>query len=95
MALNITLLLQLNNDQAPLVSATKQILHTSRYHDDVFTAIRYLLLLSFHSLEHRDTYLCEEAIYCISADPTNDSVFIAASHEGKALVYDIRTADGE
>ena len=55
----------------------------------------YLLLLSLHSLEHKDTYLCEEAIYCISADPTNDSVFIAASHEGKALVYDIRTADGE
>ena len=30
--LNMTLLLQLNNDQAPLVSATKQILHAGDYH---------------------------------------------------------------
>ena len=90
-------MLLLNNDQAPLVSPTKQLWHAGDYHLDVdmFTRIWYLLLLSLHSLEHRDTYLCEEAIYCISADPTNDSVFIAASHEGKSLVKDIRTASGE
>lgn len=52
-------------------------------------------MLVVYSGAHKDTYLCEEAIYCIGADPVNESVFVAASHEGKALIYDIRTADGE
>ncbi|CAH1791672.1 unnamed protein product, partial [Owenia fusiformis] len=40
--------------------------------------------------ETKDVFLHEEAVYGLSADPNNSSVFASACDDGRILVYDIR-----
>lgn len=46
--------------------------------------------LSIFSGETKDVFPHEDAVYGLSADPTNPSVFVSACDDGRLLIYDTR-----
>ena len=48
-----------------------------------------------YSARHTRTYNKGRSVYCIDADPNNDSVFISATHSGEGVVHDLRSNDGK
>ena len=48
-------------------------------------------MLCFHSRgETKDVFPHEDAVYGLSADPCNPSVFASACDDGRLLIFDIR-----
>jgi len=41
----------------------------------------------------KDVFLHEDAIYCLSVDPTNDNLFASACDDGTCQLYDLRQSD--
>ncbi len=48
-----------------------------------------------YSGETLDVFTHEEAVYGLSVDPVNDSVFASACDDGRILIYDIRAPPGD
>ena len=60
----------------------------------VSTILKPLVLPCF-SGETLDVFTHEEAVYGLSVDPVNDSVFASACDDGRILLYDIRAPPSE
>lgn len=64
---------------------------TNTYHVHVYQVTFQGMLFSG---ETKDVFSHEDAVYGLSPDPTNPSVFATACDDGRVLIYDTRDSCG-
>lgn len=62
---------------------------------DIMYVLSLIILHYPLSGEAEDVYRHEDAVYGLSSDPVNDSIFASACADGRVLIYDIRAPPSE